>query len=301
MPSTKPHISLVVTDLDNTLYDWVTFFVTSFYRMVAKASEILNVNEETLLDELRTVHRRYHDSEYPFALLETAVVQARFGNLSRLEMKQQLDPAFRAFNDARDSTLRLYPSVHETLAALQQAGTIVVGHTEASAPNAFFRLRKLHCLHFVSRLYALEHIGEDHPVVEKSLRFQEERERVHFLRADQRKPNPAILLTICREHGVSPSQVLYVGDSVSRDIGMAKEAGTWSAFAEYGLAYDKALWTKLVRVTHWSEEDVRRNEEARKLYGNTRPDVVLDKSFGQILEHFSFENVEKSLLSQRRS
>lgn len=284
----RPHISLVVTDLDNTLYDWVTFFVSAFYRMVDTASEILDVDREQLLDELRAVHRHHHDSEYPFALLETRVVRERFSDLSRLQLKQHFALAFKSFNDARDRTLRLYPTVLETLKHLRSLGTVVVGHTEASAPNAFFRLRKLDCLPLVSRLYALEHTGEDHPVIEKSLRFQEERERVHFLRGDQRKPNPAILLTICQEYGVSPSNVLYVGDSISRDIAMAKEAGTWSAFAEYGLRYEKPLWSKLVRVTHWSEEDVRRNEEAKKLYSTVKPDVVLDQTFAQMLDHFSF-------------
>jgi FMN phosphatase YigB (HAD superfamily) len=288
MSPERPHISLVVTDLDNTLYDWVTFFVSAFYRMVDTATELLAVDREELLDQLRDVHRRYHDSEYPFALLETRIVRERYGASSRRDLKQRLDAAFQSFNEVRDRTLQLYPTVLETLVRLRSLGTIVVGHTEASAPNAFFRLRKLQCLPLVSRLYALEHDGQDHPVIEKSLRFQEERERVHFLRPDQRKPNPAILLTICQVYGVSPSNVLYVGDSISRDIGMAKEAGTRSAFAEYGLSYDKVHWSQLVRVTHWSEEDVRRNEETRKLYSGVKADVVLNEAFGQILEHFTF-------------
>lgn len=288
MRQERPHIALVVTDLDNTLYDWVTFFVTSFYRMVDVAAELLGVDRDVLLDQLQEVHRRYHDSEYPFALLETRAVRERFAASSRLELKQRLDPALHAFNEVRAQTLKLYPSVHETLSYLHARGTIVVGHTEASAPNAFFRLRKLQCLPLISRLYALEHVGEDHPVIEKNLRFQQDRERIHLLRADQRKPNPAILLTICQEYGVPPSEVLYIGDSIARDIGMAKEAGTWSAFAEYGLRFEKSMWTKLVRVTHWTDEDIRRNEESRRLYGDTKPDVVLNESFSQILNCFSF-------------
>jgi hypothetical protein len=109
MSAPKPHISLVVTDLDNTLYDWVTFFVTSFYRMVEVASELLDAPREQLLDELQAVHRRYHDSEYPFALLETDIVLSRFGDIPRLESKERLKPAFQAFNEARDETLRLWP------------------------------------------------------------------------------------------------------------------------------------------------------------------------------------------------
>lgn len=56
-------IELSVTDLDNTLYDWVTFFASSFYAMVSRAAEILGTPVEMLLDECRRVHQCYGDSE----------------------------------------------------------------------------------------------------------------------------------------------------------------------------------------------------------------------------------------------
>jgi FMN phosphatase YigB (HAD superfamily) len=34
-----------------------------------------------------------------------------------------------------------------------------------------------------------------------------------------------------RKSGVSPSKALYVGDSLPNDIGMANDAGVWSASA----------------------------------------------------------------------
>jgi FMN phosphatase YigB (HAD superfamily) len=289
MPSSKPAISLVVTDLDNTLYDWVTYFVTAFYEMVSVATALLEVPEDELLDQLQAVHRYYHDAEYPFALLETNVVRAKFGTLSRRQQKERLDPAFDAFNEARDRTLRLYPGVAEALREITAAGAKVVGHTEASAPNALFRLRKLGCLPYIERIYAIEHTGEDHPIPEKGLRFAPERDRVHFLRHDQRKPNPDVLLTICREYHVAPSRVLYVGDSISRDIGMAREAGARSAFARYGTqSFDKTAWAKLVRITHWSDEDVERAQSAQRRYGEITPDVVLSGTFAEILDQFTF-------------
>src|SRR5262249_17389535 len=72
-----PTICLLVTDLDNALYDWVTFFSRAFYDMVGLAASILGVSEDLLLDELQEVHRNRRDTEYPFALLETRTVLAR--------------------------------------------------------------------------------------------------------------------------------------------------------------------------------------------------------------------------------
>lgn len=73
---TSPRIRLFITDLDNTLYDWVSFFTSSFYEMVGEAAGLLQADRGELLDQLRDVHRRHHNSEHPFALLETPLVQA---------------------------------------------------------------------------------------------------------------------------------------------------------------------------------------------------------------------------------
>ncbi len=43
-------IKLVVCDLDNTLYDWVTFFSKAFYAMVETAVPILEVPKDQILD-----------------------------------------------------------------------------------------------------------------------------------------------------------------------------------------------------------------------------------------------------------
>ena len=49
----KPVIKLLVTDLDNTLYDWVGFFAKAFRAMVEVAVPILGVDREALLDHRR--------------------------------------------------------------------------------------------------------------------------------------------------------------------------------------------------------------------------------------------------------
>jgi hypothetical protein len=43
-----------------------------------------------------------------------------------------------------------------------------------------------------------------------------------------------------------------------------------------------------VRVTHWTEEDVKREQESELRFSATEPDVVLE-SYSQLLEEFQFE------------
>ena len=283
-----PKISVLLTDLDNTLYDWVTFFSCAFYDMVAVAARTLVIPEETLLDQLRTVHQRLHSSEHPYALLETEAVHHRLGALTRAEQAAALDEAFHAFNRTRLNTLRLYEGVESALSDIRKRGTIIVGHTEATVPNALFRLRKLRIEAYFDYLYASTPQGLEPPVAAIDAIVDSTPVTVHYLPPGERKPNPLVLEDICRQLKCSPNIALYVGDSISRDIGMAKAAGLWAAWAKYGTSYERWHWDRLVRITHWTEDDVLRSREAADQYGHAHPDVTLHKSFAELLEHFTF-------------
>jgi len=283
----KPKIILLITDLDNTLYDWVTYFSEAFTALVEKAEEILLVPRSRLLDEFKFVHQQHHNSEHPFALLEIHSVAEQMGHLSRQEKKRALDSAFYAFNKKRKEKLVAYEGVVETLRSINQKGCAIVGHTEATVPNAIFRLSSLGLVEYLFRLYAIEPPEFDHPDPGWS-RFQEfPPDYVRTVPRLKRKPNPLLLLDICSELSVEPSRTVYVGDSLTRDMSMAKVAGVRSAWAKYGTMYSREHWKTLVRVTHWTEEDVKREQELEVKFKTTEPDVVLE-SYSQLLEEFEF-------------
>jgi phosphoglycolate phosphatase-like HAD superfamily hydrolase len=274
-------ITLVITDLDNTAYDWLNAFVPAFYAMVQEAAPLIGVDEEELLDDLQAVHRKHGDSEHPFALLETRAVQKKFGLKSHKEVAQLLDPAFHAFNRVRKQNLKLYDGVYESLDQLSRLRVPVVAYTDARIINCLFRLNSLGVKHFISRLYAPNHLDKE---VDQSALSDD---FVRLLPASDRKPNPQTLIDICSEYHVAPTDAVYVGDSLVRDIYMAKRAGLHSAWAKFGTLYDKALWPKLVRVTHWTDADVEREKLLREEASGIEPDVVLDR-FSDLTRYFEF-------------
>jgi FMN phosphatase YigB (HAD superfamily) len=266
---------LLITDLDNTLYDWVSFFAASFRSMVGELTRLLDVPEATILDEFKAIHQRYGNSEQPFAVLELPSLRRRFAHLSRDQVIKVIDPALHRFNSTRKQTLALYNGAAETLAALQYAGVRIVGHTEAILENSYWRLRALNIDQYFSRLYTLEgkqaiHISPDSRWTDPPDGF------VIVVPRKERKPNPRLLTDICRHEGANLDSAYYLGDSLVRDVAMAKQAGVAAIWARYGTIYDPEHWAYLVKVTHWSEEDVTREKALKEKFRDLVPDYTID-------------------------
>jgi FMN phosphatase YigB (HAD superfamily) len=271
---------LLITDLDNTLYDWVSFFTASFRSMVGELTSLLGVPEETILIEFKTIHQRYGNSEQPFAVLELPSLQRKFSGLSRDEVMKRIDPALHRFNSTRKQTLALYQGVAETLGEIQNAGVKIVAHTEAILANSYWRLRALDIARYFNRLYTLE--GKEAIHISAESRWTDPPDGfVTVLPRHERKPNPRLLADICRKEGADIACSYYLGDSLVRDVAMAKQAGVTAIWARYGTIYDPDYWTYLVKVTHWTDDDVRRENALREKYRDVVPDFTID-SFSQL-------------------
>lgn len=275
---------LLVCDLDNTLYDWVEYFVASFYAMVDEVVRVTGCDRERLLDDFRAVHRTYHDTEHPFALLETHTVKELFPGRSRAEVARQLDSAFHAFNIRRKGTLRLYPSVLQGLDILSRSGISLLAHTESNLYAVVDRLTRLGLTNYFNRIYCRERPSSEHPNPNVANQPLEKfpLDRVVELSHHQRKPNPEVLLEICHREGLDPDQIAYVGDSITRDVLMARTAGVFAIWAKYGATHRAEIYHRLVRVTHWTESDVIREQEWSERAQGMRPDYVLENNFAEI-------------------
>lgn len=274
-------IRALITDLDNTLYDWVTFFALSFDAMVTELTKILEIDRQTLLSQFKEIHQRYGSTETPWAALELPSARLRYPQASPTQLAEHLGSAFNAFNVARKKHLKLYEGVQETLEYLVNDGILVFGHTEALPVNAYYRLAMLGVVDCFSRLYTIGGKIGEHPFPGRP-RTSPPLNLIRSLPPAERKPNPAVLLDICRREGFSVRECLYIGDSLVRDVAMAKQAGVRAVWARYGTKHDPELWNLLVAVTHWSVEDVQREAKLREAFQNIEPDFTVDR-FNELL------------------
>lgn len=271
---------LLITDLDNTLYDWVSFFSQSFEAMVNSIVELTGIEKSMLLRDFKDIHQKYNSSERPFAALEVKAIIDYFGTTDKEVLKTKLVPAFRSFSETRKDTLKLYEGVTETLAKLREHGIIVVGHTESYEVNAVYRAKKLGLDKYLKHLYTIGSNSSSHPDLTKPMIDPSDVEWVVKLPEEERKPNPQLVLDICEREGISPSDTYYIGDSIVKDMSMANAAGINSVWAKYGKDFQSANWKLLVSITHWTDEDVKIEEDLKATYSKETPMFVVSSFSG---------------------
>jgi hypothetical protein len=65
----------LITDLDNTLFDWVELWLNCFSSMLDSIVEISGIDKAKLLPEIAAVHQKHGTSEYSFLIDEVPSLQ----------------------------------------------------------------------------------------------------------------------------------------------------------------------------------------------------------------------------------
>lgn len=287
--------SVVVTDVDNTLLDWVSLWHATFSAMLEHLLSKSGANRETLLDEIKAVHQKHGTSEYAFLIEELPSLREAAGDVPPAEF---FEDAIAAYGRVRSRELRLYPGVMDTLVELRRRGVLIIAYTESLAYYTGYRFRKLGLDHVVDYLYS----PADHELP-RGLSADEVRRypashyelalTKHFhTPAGELKPNPHILLEILAGVGASASDAVYVGDSLTKDVAMAQSANVLDAFAAYGAAQNSEAYELLRRVTHWPDEAVT-SEKEMVARPTITPALTLSTGFGELLDKVDFSSFDR--------
>jgi len=80
--------------------------------------------------------------------------------------------------------------------------------------------------------------------------------RVILLPPGLRKPSARVLQFVVSSLELAYEDCIYVGDSLSKDVVMAQDAGVFDCWAQYGVKVSPLDLATLVRVTDWSRQAV---------------------------------------------
>jgi phosphoglycolate phosphatase-like HAD superfamily hydrolase len=283
----KPQKALLVTDLDNTLWDWVEIWYRPFNAMLIELSRLSGLTRDLLERDIRVIHQRYGTSEYAFIIEELDCLKALHGPTA--DLKTLYARAIDAFRSERATVLSPYPGVLDTLRELRDRGTKIVGYTESTAFYTAYRLKKTGIDQLLDCLYSPPDHELPASLSEIRTRPPEHYELAsphHHTPRGELKPNPRLLLEIIRDAGTDPVQAVYVGDSRMKDVAMAQNAGVLDVYAEYGAAHHTEAYGLLRRVSHWTDEAVAQ-ERAILEKPPYAPSITL-RSFEQLLDEIEF-------------
>ena len=236
-------IKLVVCDMDNTLYPWIDYIVPAVEAMVDSVCLTTGFPRVKVVQSLKAVYTKYESNEYPFALQESSIY-AEFPEFRSFD-KLVIQPARAAFAESRRKYLRPYHSVRATLEQLKARRIAVVALTDAPRNPAEYRVKKMELDGLLTALYTLPGFEfpatpEGEKLIAPDILRRDERGDyraacpVIELPRDYEKPNPAGLAQVLRTYGVKPSEAVLVGDSLRKDVAVAKVLGVLDCWAEYG-------------------------------------------------------------------
>lgn len=297
-----PKTSLLVLDIDNTVFDWVTYYVHSFAAMLKCLEDIVGVSYKELAAESKQVFTRYGTIEYPFLVQELPSVIASFGpDIDRM-LVEAVDPCRKIFNATAEDYLVPYGGVIESLTHIRTKypHMAIAALTDAPRYVAMWKMNKLGLLSFFDAIYGL---GDPKiPISEEYQRVKVDPEILHkhlkqsnfgfagdirVLPDEYEKPGIRGLKTVLMDFELDEDpehkkQVTWCGDNLNKDVGLGKKLGIRTIWAKYGADVSEEMKEMLAQFS--PEHKIHKNvhlmdESSQKLL----PDVTL-ASFSELLK-----------------
>lgn len=292
----KKIINFVVTDLDDTIWDWLNMWHSSFNPYLQRIAKDFSLDINELKNSFKQLHQNYGTTEASFIVEDLSILTP--------EQKEKIFKGSTAqrsimheYNSNKKNNLATYSGVVETLMQIKSAGTLIVGFTESHSYYTKYRLKTLNLDGLFDCIYAP--IDKGLPVSFRKFYpdeyWEPQKTEFRYLSKTVKKPNAEILEIILKDFNAPKDVSIYIGDKLDRDISMAQTAGITSVYAEYGHQITGVKYELLREVTHWTDEDVEREKKFKQDYTNKniQANYVLKESFKELDTYFQFTCFEK--------
>lgn len=295
----KQKINFIVTDLDDTIWDWLTMWYESFNPYLNRISKEFNIDINELKADFKRIHQKYNSSESSFVYEDLTCLtqdQKREFRNDNPEKKSII----HEYNSLKKNNLNFCKDVLKTLKKLKEKGVMIIGFTESNAFYTKYRIKHLELDGLIDYVYAPIDYGVPSSVykIYPEDYWEPEITEFRYLSKNTRKPAPDILEVILKDFNASKENTIYIGDKLDKDVYMANEAAVTSVYAKYGHNIDTDKYQLLRDVTHWSQEDVEREKEYKKSNAqNSIAKYELKKSFSEIMtlfDYYEFDTVVKN-------
>lgn len=271
----------LITDLDDTLYNWTDSSIPAFRAVVHALVRETGLDENSIVESFRTVFVKYRSVEYPFDLKELDI----FADLTSEKLKRLMSVAWGAYNRVYTKRLTLYPGVRETLEWMRNVDIVVVALTDGERLRAIKRLKRLGILHYFHDVIARQNFTKP-----REQRASEVQKPLFTLPKNgldlyELKPSLAGLLLILDGFQLNPKRTYLVGDNLWKDINVAQKANLVDIWACYGQRREEKNLRTLKEITDWSPEE-------QALYKRAKQEIIPTYTIN------SFSEVKAIILSR---
>ena len=273
----RQKISVIITDLDNTLYDWLTMWYQSFNVFIDRLEQDSHIPKNILIPEIRDIHQKHGTVEYEHLLRDIPSLQEKFKGE---DLEKKFESSLILLRDTQKYHLKLYPDTMNTLLYLKRIGVKIIGYTDSKALPTSIRIKELGLDGVLDVVYSQPWI----------IKKREPLIHTHHneLSPAEGKPSVTGLLRIIQEIGADIEKCAYLGDSLVKDISMAQDSGVLDILVDYGKAHNTPAYELLRTVSYWTPQQIA--HEKRILANRSIvPTIELKKSMAEILNHIEAE------------
>jgi FMN phosphatase YigB (HAD superfamily) len=249
---------LILTDLDNTIYNWVDYFAPCFRAMVHVLARETKESEEDLIASFCQVYEHHGSVEYAFSVQELPI----FRDKTDGEISELVRISRGAFKRVRDKRLAPYPTVSKTLRWLRSQGDHIVAITNAPVAYAYKRLTKLRILNLFDGIggkmdYEIPPGKVTQDILGQSKKvFFDPTILTWVFEKDELKPSHKGYLRVIEDLKVPFNQVWVIGDNTQRDLAPAIRLGAKGIWAKYGEVVDQKNLQTILQLTSWRKDKI---------------------------------------------
>ncbi len=264
----------LITDFDNTLFDWFDNWYQAFNGALEYIySQVPTLNKEVLLNDIKNIHLKHHTTEYLNVFYE----------IGKSSKYKDISNFYKICKDAtylreklKVQNLHLFGNVIDTLKFLKEHSYKLIIFTESEAFSTATRVKELNLDGIIDYIYAppAKNFGDINLQTTQLISFDKQ---AHY------KPEKKNLEKIINDLHLKRENCYYLGDSLIKDIKMAQNAKIIDFYAKYGENYkNRPEYELLKKVTFWTEALVK--EEEKIDVENIKPTYILENSISEILD-----------------
>lgn len=286
---------LLVMDIDNTVFDWVYYYVNCLGAMLDTVGDIIGQDPVKLAGECKQIFTNEGSIEYPFVVQQLPSVQKHYGSDHKKMLREAVDPARVSFLSHSSKYLTPYSETIETMNLIKGAfpELKIAALTDAPRYVAMWKLNKLGLLHHFDSIYGLgdpripvskdrKTVLVDEEILIKHLEGSnfEFEGAIRVLPDEYEKPGVRGLKTVLMDYGLDEDvsmreRVIWVGDNVKKDVGLGNEMGITTAWAKFGTGLPADLMARL--KTFSPEVNVHKNVSVSTDVEGYKPKFTLEK------------------------